>query len=86
MTRSLRYGDLPESDRTYEERQGPDGRKFILVGQPTILHCPRCDGQYSATRGDYFLQADRQIIVCGNCGHDDLRLVREERRLVAVGP
>lgn len=49
-----------------------------------FLYCQDCQERYSAHRGDYFLQAESDLIVCGNCASDDVMLAREECRIVAA--
>lgn len=48
------------------------------------LYCPVCHGEYSATRGDYFM-APNHVLKCGGKGHGgptaNLRLVRKVTRL-----
>lgn len=31
------------------------------------LYCYRCDGEYSAYKGDYFLQSPDYVFKCQNC-------------------
>jgi len=32
-----------------------------------MLHCPRCGGEYSACRGDYFWMPPDKAFRCGEC-------------------
>ncbi len=51
---TITYGDLPN-----------------LIGLPSHIRRPAlycCCGQYSANRGDYFMQPDDAEIVCSDCG------------------
>ena len=63
---AIKVKDLPARDRTSEDRTAPDGSKYILLGHPMFLHCRVCGGEFSATRGDYFLADPDQIM--RHCG------------------
>jgi hypothetical protein len=45
------------------------------------LYCPHCAGEYSATRGDYFMASPDTVM---SCCEAPMLLVRETRRLVMV--
>jgi hypothetical protein len=42
----------------------------------TVLHCPDCDGAFSATVGDYFMADPNELITCGVCGSGEVRLAQ----------
>lgn len=70
----MTYGELPASDRT--RRQVPARGKrpgYTVEGQPVVLFCPRCLGEFSATRGDYFMRDPREVIK--HCGRP-MQLIR----------
>lgn len=73
----IRQRDLPES--TLPEAGGP--------GAGAFLYCPRCGGEFSATRGDYWALWPDAPMVCRE-GHRStlLRLVRRECQLKEVRP
>lgn len=77
-TKPLTIADLPQYDRTHEERTDADGNKYILVGKPVMLYCRDCGETYSATRGDYWYLPDDREMRC-KCG-EPLRLVRKVER------
>ena len=52
-------------------------------GPGVKLFCPDCLGEFSATRGDYFMRSPDDVMTC--CG-ESLRLVRERRVLEDVEP
>ncbi len=45
------------------------------------LYCPHCQGEYSATRGDYFMASPDMVMECCEA---PMLLVRERRTLVQV--
>jgi len=47
------------------------------------LYCINCAGEYSATRGDYFLAQPDQLMTC--CGRP-LLLVQDQRLIKRVTP
>lgn len=77
----IKVKDLPERDRSSEERTAPDGSTSILVGRPVFLYCRRCGERYSATRGDYVM-ADPDLVL--TCCQRPMVLVREQREIVPV--
>ena len=78
---SIRVRDLPERDRTAEEKTTADGSKYTLLGHPVFLHCRICGGEFSATKGDYFM-ADPNTVM-KHCGRP-MHLVTERRQLIEV--
>ena len=40
----------------------------ILTDDKKILHCPKCDEEYSGSAGDYWLTPDDYVFHCGECG------------------
>lgn len=56
--RAVTYAELPDS--TLPEGGGP--------GAGALLHCPNCDAEYSATKGDYFWADPNEEIMCSDCG------------------
>ena len=68
----MKYSELPISDRTRREvTRGK--RKIIIEGRPVVLLCQVCLGQFSATRGDYFMRdQDSEIRHCGRA----MKLIR----------
>lgn len=58
----IRVHDLPD-------QIGTDGPR-------TLLYCPRCQGEFSANRGDYFMAEPRTPLRCScSPGRPALRLV-----------
>lgn len=76
----VRVRDLPDPDRTHETRTAPDGSTYTLVGRPVLLRCPACGGEYSATRGDYFLSPPETVMACRQ-GHRAVPLVLVTREV-----
>jgi len=58
-------------DKDYESRKD----EFIF--------CPRCGGETSGTRGDYWSLPDEYVFKCG-CGCADLALVRRKVELQVI--
>jgi hypothetical protein len=72
MSKLIRVADLPNPvDRMIGNvyHKGP------------FLYCASCAGEYSANRGDYFLERPDTVMRC--CGRP-LRLVTRESKLVEV--
>lgn len=78
---AVRVRDLPEQDRSHQEITRPDGSTYHLEGRPVFLYCDTCGGEYSATRGDYFLRAPDHVM---RCCKRPLRLVQARRELIEV--
>ncbi len=57
----MRYGDLPESRPDVINARG----QRVSARQP-FLYCARCHGQFSASKGDYFLCPPQAVI--RHCG------------------
>ncbi len=79
MSKPITVADL--FDDTLPEQGGP--------GASAFLWCPRCGGEFSATRGDYFWKPAGEAFTCrGPVGlrhrKVNLQLVRRESRLVPV--
>ena len=79
--RQIKVKDLPERDRTMTDKTAPDGSKYTLLGHPVFLQCRICGGEFSATRGDYFMASPDQVMT--HCGRP-MRLVTERRQLIEV--
>lgn len=64
----------------------PDLRGQSRIASPLLL-CRACGGEYSATRGDYFLLPRDHVLTCAN-GHRAWRLELVTRHTVyrPVGP
>ena len=40
----------------------------ILTNDTKILHCPKCDAEYSGNASDYFMLPDDYVFHCSDCG------------------
>ena len=70
----IRYQDLPATDRHRRAIAKAGGGTINYKGRPLVLRCVRCLESFSASRGDYFMQ--RQDDVIKHCGRP-MELIQE---------
>lgn len=70
---AITYGELPTTDRTRRTITTGPHKGATVEGRPVVLLCGRCLGQFSATRGDYFMRDQAEVIK--HCGRP-MRLIR----------
>lgn len=70
---AITYGELPAADRPRRTVLKAGGGSYTVEGRPVVLLCRRCLGQFSATRGDYFMRDPREVIK--HCGRP-MELIR----------
>ena len=47
----------------------------ILTGDRKVLHCPKCNSEFSGNKGDYYFLPENHVFVC-SCG-TEMELVKK---------